>query len=356
MNGAIASPQLEGTSQKSSMCDLEDVELLAATHVIYSYSGAEPPLELLNLTEQGKVGGIMLFGGNVNDNLSINIEKIQQAYKMSPAYFGKPLLISTDQEGGYVKRIPGGPYESAKEAGQQRNPICAALQDGKDAGQTLKSQGVNVNLAPVLGVYRSESNFLNQFNRSYSNDTTIVSACGSSFIQSEQKVGIASTAKHFPGLGLAGSDTTDGVPVTINSTLKELREIDIVPFRNAISDGVDLVMVSWAFYDALDGSLPAGLSKKWVKGELRNEIGFEGVTITDAIEAGALISFGDDNERAILATQAGMDLISAGRRNVSQGLSIVKALSAKLADGSLPLQEFREATNRIQKLQMKLGA
>lgn len=351
-DGVVSDFKVRNTALPLYSCDKESLELLAATHVIYSYDGTDPPCELLDLTRQGKVGGIMLFGGNVDENLVCNIQKIQQAYKESPSYFGKPLLISTDQEGGYVKRIPGGPYESAKKAGEQKNPAKAAGTDGIDAGRTLKSHSINVNLAPVLGVYQNEDNFLNHFERSYSNDANVVSLCVSAFITSEK--GIASTAKHFPGLGSAGSENTDEVPVRINTSLSDLREIDMKPFETAVSLGVDLVMLSWAFYDAQDGSLPAGLSRKWVQDELRQRVAFTGVTITDAIEADGLRSFGNDGQRAILASQAGMDLISAGRRNISQGLGIVKALTANLANGSLSLDDFRAATKRIQKLQFKL--
>jgi beta-N-acetylhexosaminidase len=160
-------------------------------------------------------------------------------------------------------------------------------------GQNLAGVGMNVNLAPVLDVYYKSGNFIDQFQRSYSSNASVVASCGMAFITAQQKTGVAATAKHFPGLGSATkSQNTDAGPVTLNVSLSGLRSKDEAPYPVAITAGVKLIMTSGAVYPALDASQPAGLSRAAIQGELRARLGYQGVTITDAIEAGALGAFG----------------------------------------------------------------
>jgi beta-N-acetylhexosaminidase len=195
----------------------------------------------------------------------------------------------TDQEGGQIRRLPGQPDQSAKQVGRSANPAAAATQAGDGAAATLATAGMNVNLAPVLDVYYSAGNFIDQNQRSYSSTAGTVAALGTDFLLAQQKAGVAATAKHFPGLGSApqGANTDTG-PVTLSVSLPHLRDRDELPYEAAIEAGVKLVMVSWAVYPALDATRPAGLSPAVVGSELRGRLRFRGVTVTDALEAGAL--------------------------------------------------------------------
>ena len=334
---------------------VRDITAEVGHHVIFSYPGLEPPAHLFDLIKQGKVGGIILFGENVGDNLTATIEIFQQTYKQSPSYSGSPLLITTDQEGGKIRRLPGGPKQSAKQVGQASDFRKAASQLGKDAASTLEASKVNFNLAPVLGVYREEGDFLDNYGRSFSNSSKVVGTCASAFIKAQQSAGVIASAKHFPGLGAAGKNVnTDEQPVTINLTLQELHSIDMAPYTKAFEAGVDMVMNSWAIYPALDRKYPSGLSKTIIQDELRGRLGFKGVTITDALEAGALKAFGDDASRGLLAAQAGMDILLASARNVTQGESVFNALMDALVDGSLDKGSFDDATKRILDVRRKL--
>lgn len=336
--------------------DSDDLSVQVGHHVVFSYPGINPPTHLFDLIKQGKVGGLILFGENVADNLSTIISNFQDAYKQSTAYAGSPLLIMTDQEGGIVRRLPGGPVQSAKQIGESTNPRAAATKAGKDAAAALQAYQVNTNLAPVLGVYREEGDFLDNYGRSFGNTSALVATCGQAFIIAQQGAGIIATAKHFPGLGAAGkTENTDEEPITINLTLEELRSVDEIPYTTAIPAGVDMIMNSWALYPALDAKYPSGLSRAWIQDELRGRLGFQGVTITDAIEAGALQAFGDDAARGVLASQAGMDVILASARNVTQGEGIVDALVSALEDGTLSQDSFAEATDRILALRKKIA-
>ena len=333
-----------------------DLQVQAGYHVIYSYTGATPPNELVTYIEQGLVGGVVLFGDNVNDNLTDTVDTWQSAYTKSPGYNGSPILILTDQEGGLVSRLPGGPNCSEKEIGASSNPEHEATTAGLQAASTLKNYKLNANLAPVLDVFRVPGDFDDQYERSYSQNATLAGISSAAFITAQQGSGVLATAKHFPGLGAASSNAnTDEVPVILNNvSISDMRSIDEVPYHAAIKAGVDMVMPSWAFYPQFDSQYPSGLSSKLIQSELRGRLGFMGVTISDAIEAGALQSFGDDPNRAVLATRAGMDIILAGSKNVTQGLNIVTELANQLTAGSLNQTAFDEATDRILSLRKKL--
>ena len=329
----------------------------AATHVIYSYSGTTLPSSLKSLAAAGKIGGVILFGDNIDNSTPDAIASLQSAYASSPAYAGVPLLVVTDQEGGEVVRLPGGPSRSEKEIGASSNPTGEATQAGQQAAAALKAYNNNGNLAPVADVFHSPGDFDDQYQRSYSNNSTVAAKCVTAFVGAQQGAGALATAKHFPGLGAAAaSQDTDVEPVTINSTLASIRSNDEVPFRAAIEADVDMIMASWALYPALDDVYPSGLSKKWVQDELRGRLGFKGVTITDAIEAGALNGFGvNDGYRAVLASVAGMDLILAAAQNVSQGEAIVDALVSAIGNGTIDSDTFEAASRRILKMRRKIA-
>ena len=362
---ATAATATAATATNSSL------PILAGIHTIYSYpSTAAPPPELLELVRAGLVGGVILFGENINASLTPPaMLALQDAYASSPApaliadLFGvedAPLIIMTDQEGGRVKRIKeGGPATSAKVAGQQPDPEAAGHEAGSSAAETLKKYNHNGNLAPVLDVWQEPGNFIDEFERSYGNTSALVIEAGIAFVLGSQANGVAAAAKHFPGLGTAPQGAnTDLVPVTLDVSEEELRRVHIPPFQAAVDAGVDMIMPSWAIYPALDAELPAGLSPVFIKGELREGLGFKGVTVTDAIEAGSAMEAGggDPGRTAVMAAQAGMDLLLSSARNVTQGAVVRKALEQGVTSGQLDKAEFDAATERIVKLRAKLGA
>ncbi|MEY9844187.1 glycoside hydrolase family 3 N-terminal domain-containing protein [Streptacidiphilus sp. MAP5-3] len=328
----------------------------AAQRVVFSYPGAAVPQSLLDLIVQGLAGGVILFGDNVTSLAQITaaVTEMKEARRQSPVR--SPLLVMTDQEGGEVRRLPGGPTLSQKQIGESANPSAAAADAGRQAGELLRGAGVNVNLAPVLDVFRTPGDFDDEFQRSYSSDPRVAARCGAAFIRAQQAHGVAATAKHFPGLGSATKEqNTDLGPVTLTASRSELRSIDEYPYPPAIDAGVRLVMVSWATYTHLDPDRPAGLSERIVKGELRGRLGFGGVTVTDAINAGALSPFGTEPQNAVSAAQAGMDLILECSRTVAAGLTVVDNLAKALTDDRLAHREFDAAVARIDALRWTLS-
>jgi beta-N-acetylhexosaminidase len=328
---------------------------LAGQRVVFSYPGLTAPAALLQQISAGQAAGVIVFGGNISSDAQIAsvIQQLRQAQQQSPV--SSPLLLMTDQEGGLVRRLPGAPAMSEKQIGASSNPAAAASQAGTGAGQNLAGVGMNVNLAPVLDVYYKSGNFIDQYQRSYSNNASVVTACGQAFITAQQRTGVAATAKHFPGLGSATrSQNTDAGPVTLKVSLSSLRARDEAPYPAAIAAGVKLIMASWATYPALDATHPAGLSPAAVQGELRGRLGYQGVTITDAIEAGALAAFGGYGQRAVLAAQAGMDLLLCSAQDPAEGQAVVTALAGALDGGQLDPATFNAAVQRVSALRAGL--
>jgi beta-N-acetylhexosaminidase len=329
----------------------------AGQRVIFSYPGLTPPDSLLQAISSGEVGGVIFFGENIAslDQIASVIQTLKHAHAAGPV--ASPLLLMTDQEGGYIRRLRGAePVLSEKQIGLSADPIAAATAAGTGAGEALSGVGMNLNLAPVLDVFRVPGNFDDQWERSYSSDPAVAGALGAAFVRAQQQTGVAATTKHFPGLGAAARDqNTDLGTVTLDQPLSELRSIDEAAFAPSIAAGADLVMTSWAVYPAIDATYPAGLSSTIVNGELRNRLGFGGVTITDALEAGALEPFGTTGQRSVLAADAGMDLLLCSARDVNQGQEAVSAIATSLQNRELNAGHFMIALRRIKSLRDSLA-
>ena len=329
----------------------------AGQRVIFSYPGPTPPAALFDLIAAGEVGGVIFFGENIPtlDQVRGVVADLRAANEQSPVR--APLLLMTDQEGGLIRRIkPGEPVLSEKQIGASADPAAAAHDAGLGAAATIAGVGMNTNLAPVLDVFRVAGNFDDRFQRSYSSDPDVCAACGAAFVAAQQGAGIAATAKHFPGLGAAARDAnTDLTTVTLPQPADEIRDVDERPFAAAIAAGVDMIMTSWVVYPALDPTYPAGLSERIVQGELRRRLGFRGVTITDALEAGSLDPFGKTGQRAVLSARAGMDVLLCSGRDVTQGTDAVQALAAALDGHDLNPGHSRQALRRVLELRSRLS-
>jgi beta-N-acetylhexosaminidase len=354
--GAV-SPSAAGIAAAEAALPKLTPAQLAGQRVIYSYTGLTPPAQLLDLIRHGEAAGVIFFSDNVVSDAQVMsvARELQQAANASSDPVHLPLLLMTDQEGGEVRRLPGEPVLSAKQIGQSADPQATATLEGKLGAENMRSVGLNVNLAPVLDVYRHAGNFIDQFGRSFSNNAGKVAKLGKLFATAEQAQHVAATVKHFPGLGAAATaQNTDERPVTLRLSLKSIRTIDEVPYKAAIAAKVKLVMVSWAKYPALDSKFPAGLSSRIVQGELRTRLGFAGVTITDALEAGALRPFGSIGHRATLAARAGMDLLLCAEGNPNEGLSALNSLEFDYKHHSLNSKAFKGAVERILALRRTL--
>ena len=334
---------------------------LAGQRIVYSYAGLTPPAQLLALIRQGEAAGVIFFPTNVTSvsQLRAVTTELQAANEAGPVR--APLLLMADQEGGLVRSVPGGPVLSEAAIGASPNAQAAAAEAGTEAGASLTSAGLNVDLAPVADVARQPFGFDALLQRSYGTSAPLDAALTGAFVGALQGTGVAATAKHFPGLGAAWAfQDTDLFGVVLDPPLETLRTIDEAPFQAAIAARVRLVMVSWATYPALDPWLPAGLSPAVIGGELRGRLGFDGVTITDGIGAGALWPFGDDGERGLLAASAGADLVLCSTPDPFQdgpqiGESVLSAIAGALADGRLDRAGADASVTRVLALRRALG-
>lgn len=351
---------MSGPSSPSVTPQKLSLKQLAGQRIVYAYAGLHPPSSLIGAIRAGEAGGVILFGPNIASRSQIRsaIKQLQQAALASPVHVR--LLILTDQEGGEVRRLPGAPSLSERQIGQALDASAQAQAAGSGAGRNLAGVGINVNLSPVLDVYRQAGNFIDQYQRSYSSDPAFVGKLGAAFISAQQRTGVAATAKHFPGLGAATrAENTDLRPVTLTLSLQSLRSVDESPYVQAIAAGVKLVMTSWATYPALDPRRPAGLSSVVITRELRGRLGFRGVTITDGIDAGAVVPFGSLGARSVMAASAGADLILCAATNPAAnspqiGLTAMNALTSALTKHQLTRASAQQAVGRILKLRRNL--
>ena len=304
---------------------------------------APPSRRFLTRIRNGKMGGVVLLGNNwlTRHTAAIVTAELQQA----ACTRGEPLLIAVDQEGGTVRRLAWAPPTEAPD--QMTSPAVAQSQ-AAGAAEALRSVGIDVDFAPVVDTPGRRGNF--EGSRVFSSSRTWNARMARAFVDGLQGSGIAATAKHFPGLGLAGGNTDNG-RIVIRAAASKLRQ-GLLPFQSAVKAGVKLVMVSTAVYPKLDGSKrPAAFSSTIIGGLLRKQLGFEGVTVTDSLSAPAAERIPHTATRAMLA---GSDLLIFGAESASE-----RAYSTLLADksGSTRLQNrLTQAAARIRALKAWLAA
>ena len=308
-------------------------------------TGLAPGAALLARIRAGQVGGVILFGRNIGSRAELT-EAIDELQTAAAEGGSPPLLIAVDQEGGSVRRLPYGPPDlSPAEIGAGGSTAKARSEGSQTAGY-LRSFGIDVDLAPVLDTPYSPKSFLGT--RAFSRNPRTNAAMGKSFIQGLQGGGVAATAKHFPGLGTARTSTDDRD--VILTTSRRSLAARLPPFEQAIGAKVDLVMVSNAGYTAYDPTgTPAVLSRPIVTGLLRQQLGFSGVVISDALEAPGPASRSD---AAVRAVNAGVDVLLF--TNERDSAAAYSKLVAAIGNGSLPLAALRASYARIAALKRGL--
>jgi beta-N-acetylhexosaminidase len=329
------------------------VELAPATaelvgqRFMVAMAGTRPSPSLLGRIRRGEVGGIILFGFNIKSSSQLGAltGDLQGAARAAGR---PPLLISTDQEGGSVRRLPwAGPALSATELGEA-SP-ASIRHEALLAGRALRASGVTVDLAPVADVPVTAS-FMAAADRTFGSSGAVIGRAVTSFTQGLADAKVAATAKHFPGIGRA-TRNTDTSLVEIPSSRQAL-ERDLAPFRAAITAGVPLVMISNASYPALD-SKPAPWSPR-IQALLRSELGFKGVTITDALDGAAATRGRTLQSVAVLAAQAGVDLLLFTGSEASSAAAYDRLVTAA-EQGHLPPAALRRSYDRILALKKTYG-
>jgi beta-N-acetylhexosaminidase len=323
-------------------------DLLAGGMVLCSFSGAVVPQWALDRLQTGLAAGLLLYERNLASEAqaAANGQAAQAAALASPVAL--PAVVATDQEGGIVARIPGPPSGSAAVMGTRPAPDVEA--EGRATADLLLRWGVNTDLAPVADVARPGT-FEAQARRSFSGDPAVAAGGVSAFVTGLRAGGVAATLKHFPGLGAASANTdhADGV---VDLPASDLDAVDLVPFAAGIGAGAQLVMMASAAYPALSPGL-ALTSPAIVDGLLRGRLGFQGVVISDALDASGVGAVGTPPEAVVAAAAAGVDLFIAQGSKVCVDLH--EALVAAMADGRLPVARTRQAFDRVAELRRALA-
>jgi beta-N-acetylhexosaminidase len=276
--------------------------------VILRFAGTEAPGYVREALRRRRVAGVILFGENVASQAQV--QALTAALREASGDL-EP-LVCVDQEGGEVRILPWAPPERSAPEQQASGTV---REDATDAGRALAAAGVNVTLAPVADLPSVDGSAL--AGRAFTSDPDAATAAVAESIAGWQEAGVATTVKHFPGLGGATVNTDDG-PATIERTRDELDD-DLAPFVWAVEAGTQFVMASHATYPALDETHIASQSPAVIDGLLREELGYDGVVMTDSLEAAAVQAVADVEQAAVASAEAGVDLIlTTGRGSYSR--------------------------------------
>lgn len=306
--------------------------------------------EMKKTIKQYPVGGIVLFSKNMTDADQTKelIDHLQDASDI-------PLFVSVDEEGGSVARVSSNKemgvthYPTAKEIGKTYDEDQIE-EMGKTQSSQLKKLGFNMNLAPVADVLTNESN-TEVGDRSFGSDAGDVSDIISTLVKSMQKQQISAVLKHFPGSGDTWGNTHMG-SAEAEQTIQTLRKVDFKPFEAGIDADADAVMVSHLMLsNVTDEKEPSTLSKRVVTDILRNELDFNGVVMTDAMNMKAITDNYSAGEAAVKALQAGVDVILMPENLSEAYQAVLKAVD----DGDIKESRIDKSVERIIYTKLKRG-
>ena len=317
--------------------------------VIIGLDGYSVNENTIDMIQNKKVGGFILFKKNVGDtgqllNLINSLKENNSNNKI-------PLFISIDEEGGKVSRVPDEfkNIPTNREIGKINNKNFS-YEIGNILAMQLNAFGINMDFAPVLDVNTNPNNPIIG-NRSFGNDPNIVSDLGIATMKGIKDKGVIPVVKHFPGHGDTSVDSHLGLP-SIENNLDRLNKVELVPFKNAIKDGADVVMVAHILMAKLDPDYPASMSKKVISDILRDDLNFDGVVITDDMTMGAIMKNYNIEDAAIKSVNAGSDIILVCHNNDNQ-VNVINYLQKAVKDGEISEERIDKSVYRILKLKDK---
>lgn len=302
---------------------------------------------VISRIEEYPVGGIALFSRNITsaEQLPMFISDLQSSSKY-------PLFIAVDEEGGRVARIANSDffnvasYKSMEDIGKSGD-ASKAEEVGRQIGLYLKELGFNLDFAPVADTNTNPQNIVIG-DRSYGSDPALVACMVSAQLDGMHDSGIMGTLKHFPGHGDTKDDTHSGY-VSIEKTWDELKECELVPFITALPKA-DMVMVSHiTAVNVTSDQLPTSMSETMITGKLRNELGYDGVIITDAMAMGAVADNYTSAEAAVTAVKAGVDIVLMPQNLDEAFNGVMNAVT----DGEISMARLDESVMRILKLKAR---
>jgi beta-N-acetylhexosaminidase len=266
--------------------------------IVMRFAGTEAPEYVLSALRRGRAPGVILFKDNI-----ASAEALRQMTRRLHRAAGGTAIVATDQEGGSIRNLDWA--APAASQGATTSPGAAAT-NARDAARDLLTHGINMNLAPVADVASVPGSVM--AGRAFPGDAQTVSGIVEAAVGGYEGSGVAPVVKHFPGIG-AATENTDDVAVTIERTPEQLATDDLPPFSAAVDAGVPVVMASHAVYPVIDDANVASQSREVLEGVLRERLGFDGVIITDSVEAAAISDRMSPETAAVRSIRAGIDLI-----------------------------------------------
>jgi len=299
--------------------------------------------EIESLIVENKVGGLILFGGNVYETAYLT-NTFQNKSKI-------PLLIASDFERGAANQIEGAtlfpPLMGIGAIGSEE----AAYSMGRITALEGRAMGIHMTYAPVVDVNINPENPIINI-RSFGEDPVQVSRLAKAFIRGCQENGLIATAKHFPGHGDTELDSHLELP-TVKADRERLEEVELFPFKKAVEAGVQAIMTTHIYFPSLDPTpnIPATLSPQIITELLRNEFGFKGLIVTDAMDMGGVTTLYEPEESAIKAVQAGVDMVLIPLEIEK----VIEALIQAVSSGEIQESKINASVKRILEVKAMLG-
>src|SRR6266851_8198741 len=322
--------------------------------IVVEYLGNNYQNGLQYMISQQFVGGFMYQESNHNFDSPYNVAGQVNALSQQTMRDARiPLLIATDQEGGLVNRLYKfhGYLPSAADMAATGNPQVP-LDQGSQQAKWMLELGINADLAPVVDVHTVDPPVL--ASRMFGSTPQTVATYAGAFLNGLQLDGVAGCLKHYPGLGAITSDPHLGLP-TVNRSLAELENIDLAPYKLMIqADHPAMIMSTDVLMPAIDPALPAELSPKTINGILRNQLGYNGVVITDGLYMQGISGRWTLSQAAVLSIMAGDDLLE-GPYSPSQVAVVVAALKQAIQQGKLTIDRIDQSVERILLMKVQYG-
>ncbi|MEK5231843.1 beta-N-acetylhexosaminidase [Lysinibacillus sp. FSL K6-0232] len=314
-------------------------------------SGTALQQDTINLIHQLKVGGLIFYANNLAT--PEQTVALINAIKTENASNRFPLFIGTDQEGGAVTRLPGGltNLPTNQKIGEV-NEAQFSYEIGQLLGKQLQAFGFNLNFAPVLDVNSNPNNPIIG-NRAFASEPAIVSKLGIQTMKGLAAQQVIPVVKHFPGHGDTAVDSHLALP-KVTKSLADLQQLELIPFKTAIENGADVVMVAHILLSELDAQYPSSMSTDIITGILRNQLGFDGVVMTDDMTMKAITNHFDMRQAAVNAVKAGNDIVLIAHEYGNVQVAI-EAIKAAVANGELTEERIDDSVRRIIQLKQKYG-
>jgi beta-N-acetylhexosaminidase len=320
----------------------------AGQRVMVGFEGHEASADVKALIKDYGVSHVVLFARNVAspEQVADLVRELQATARA--AGHDLPLIVAVDQEGGRVARLrePWTVWPPLRAVGRLASEDHARRM-GEALAAELRACGIHWNFAPVVDVDTNPKNPVIG-DRSFGPDPELVGRLGAAMVRGLQESGVAACAKHFPGHGDTDVDSHLELPVSTHP-LPRLREVELPPFQAAVAAGVVSVMTAHVLLPELDEKRPATLSPRVLGELLRGELGFTGVVVSDDLEMKAVAAGYGAAEAAVLAAEAGCDLIPVCRSADAQVTAIEALVRARETD-RIRARAMDDALGRLRRL------